>query len=106
MFPSSDRSESFGVSLLEAAYFSKPMISTELGTGTSFVNIHLETGLVISPRNVNELRDALNILSGDNLICKKYGRNARKRFEEKFNSELTGQKYLETYKELYDSYRR
>lgn len=46
-FPSHLRSEAFGISLLEAAMFGKPMISTEIGTGTSYVNVDGETGLVV-----------------------------------------------------------
>ena len=46
-FPSHLRSEAFGISLLEAAMFGKAMISTEIGTGTSYVNVDGETGLVV-----------------------------------------------------------
>ena len=47
VFPSHLRSEAFGISLLEGAMFGKPMISSEIGTGTTFVNIGGETGLVV-----------------------------------------------------------
>ncbi|MEJ2610669.1 MAG: glycosyltransferase, partial [Candidatus Thiodiazotropha sp.] len=39
VFPSHLRSEAFGVTLLEGAIHSKPLISTEIGTGTSYINI-------------------------------------------------------------------
>src|SRR5581483_9882445 len=39
VFPSHLRAEAFGLSLLEAAMCGKPMISSEIGTGTSYVNI-------------------------------------------------------------------
>jgi glycosyltransferase involved in cell wall biosynthesis len=39
VFPSSLRAEAFGISLLEGAMHSKPLISCEIGTGTSFVNV-------------------------------------------------------------------
>jgi glycosyltransferase involved in cell wall biosynthesis len=48
-FPSHLRSEAFGISLLEGAMYGKPMISSEIGTGTSYINIHDETGLVVPP---------------------------------------------------------
>jgi len=102
VFPSCDRSEAFGVSLLEASYFSKPMISTELGTGTTLVNKHKETGLVVSPKNTIELRNSLSFLSGNKKICEKYGRNAKKRFDKLFNSESMGKKYLDIYNQLYE----
>ena len=102
VFPSCDRSEAFGISLLEASYFSKPMISTELGTGTTLVNKHKETGLVVSPKNSIELRNSLSLLSENKQICEKYGSNAKKRFEKLFNSELTGRKYLDIYNQLYE----
>ncbi|MEM7465033.1 MAG: glycosyltransferase [Pseudomonadota bacterium] len=44
ILPSHLRSEAFGIALLEAARAGKPMISCEIGTGTSFVNKHEETG--------------------------------------------------------------
>ena len=45
VFPSHLRSEAFGMSLVEASMYSKPMISCEIGTGTSYVNLHGVTGL-------------------------------------------------------------
>jgi len=100
VFPSCERSEAFGMSLLEASLFAKPMISTELGTGTSFINKHGETGIVIPPKNIEQLRHALILLSDNDEICKKYGQNARNRFEKVFNSELIGQRYLLAYSEI------
>jgi len=55
ILPSILRSEAFGVVLLEASMYAKPMITTELGTGTSLVNIHNKTGYVIKPNDCNEL---------------------------------------------------
>jgi len=104
VFPSCDRSEAFGISLLEASYFSKPMISTELGTGTTLVNEHKETGLVVTPRDVIELRNSLSSLSRNKQICEEYGRNAKKRFNKLFSSESIGKKYLDTYNQLYEKH--
>ncbi|MFH2058584.1 MAG: glycosyltransferase [Pseudomonadota bacterium] len=100
VLPSIERSEAFGVSLLEASLFSKPMISTELFTGTSFVNKHLETGLVVPPKDISALRKALMKLSSDDQLCKIYGENAQKRYERNFVPEITGKQYLELYDEL------
>ena len=59
VFPSNLRSEAFGISLLEAAFFGKPLISCEIGTGTSFVNKHNETGLVVIPSSPSDLKNAM-----------------------------------------------
>jgi len=62
VFPSHMRSEAFGISLLEGAMFGKPMISSEIGTGTSFINIADVTGLVIPPSDPIALRQAMRFL--------------------------------------------
>ena len=62
VLPSHRRSEAFGLVLLEAAMRGKPLISTELGTGTSYANKHNETGLVVPPKDVRAL-SALDFLS-------------------------------------------
>ena len=62
VFPSHLRSEAFGITLLEAAMFGKPMISCEIGTGTSYVNQHQQTGLVTAPSDPHALRLAMQKL--------------------------------------------
>ncbi|MEW4349200.1 glycosyltransferase family 4 protein [Pseudomonas paraeruginosa] len=62
VFPSHLRSEAFGISLLEGAMYGKPMISSEIGTGTSYINIHGETGLVVPPSQPAAFREAMRWL--------------------------------------------
>jgi len=60
VFPSHLRSEAFGISLLEGAMFSKPMISCEIGTGTTFINVAGETGLTQPPLHRRCVRSGSN----------------------------------------------
>jgi len=62
VFPSYLRSEAFGISLLEDAMYGKPMISREIGTGTTYINIGGETGLVVPPSDSMALRQAMSYL--------------------------------------------
>ncbi|MGM0428109.1 MAG: glycosyltransferase [Thermodesulfobacteriota bacterium] len=85
VLPSILRSEAFGIVLLEAMACKKPVISTELGTGTSFVNQHQKTGLVVPPNDVRALAEAINVLLRDPVIREQYGAAAGKRVEECFS---------------------
>ena len=100
VFPSHLPSESFGISLLEAAILGKPMISCEIGTGTTYVNIADETGLVVPPADPRALAAAANRLVSDSALAKHLGRNARERFESHFTGEAMGRGYSEIYREL------
>ena len=62
VLPSHLRSEAFGLVQLEAMSCGKPVISTELGTGTSFVNVNHQTGLTVEANNVDALSKAINHL--------------------------------------------
>lgn len=99
ILPSHLRSEAFGVTLLEAAMSGKAMISTELGTGTSYINLHGQTGLVVEPGSAKSLRDAMERLSTDEALCSKFAEQARLRYESLF----TGHKMGEAYGRLYAS---
>ncbi|WP_404401323.1 glycosyltransferase [Pelagibacterium halotolerans] len=100
VFPSHLRSEAFGVALLEAARAGKPMISCELGTGTSFVNASGETGIVIAPADSGQLSHAMVQLDADKDLRDAMGREARLRFERLFRADTMSQGYLKLYHAL------
>lgn len=100
VFPSYLRTEAFGVTLLEGAMFSKPLISAEVGSGTSHVNIDDETGIVVPPGSATEMRTAMERLFHDDLLAQRLGRNARARFEKHFTGALMGKRYAELYHQL------
>ena len=99
-FPSHLRSEAFGVSLLEGAMYGKPMISCEIGTGTSYINIAGETGLVVPPDDAPALRAALRTLWNDPELARAMGGNAARRFEEVFTSAQMAADYTALYREV------
>jgi len=97
VLPSSHRSEAFGISLLEAMACQLPLISTELGTGTSFVNLHNQTGIVIPPCDHKALSQAINYLLTNKELRVKLGKAGRQRVE----CEFSKKQMVERIKELY-----
>ncbi len=100
VFPSHLRSEAFGISLLEAASFAKPLISCEIGTGTSFINQNNVTGLVVSPSDPIQLRKAMIFLIENPKEAKRMGDNAKKRAKRLFSSKKATESYIKLYQEL------
>lgn len=98
--PSHLRSEAFCLSLVEGMIFKKPLISTEIGTGTSFVNLNCSTGYVIKPNNVEELKSAMTTLYNNPAKAKQLGLNAYARYESLFTSAMMGNKYLKLYEKM------
>lgn len=100
VFPSHLRSEAFGISLVEAQLFSKPIISCDIGTGSSFVNKHNVTGIVVEAANSHALSEAMCRIHKDRELAEELGKNARERFEEHFTSKRYTDNYLELYQSL------
>lgn len=100
VFPSHLRSEAFGISLLEGAMYGKPLISSEIGTGTTYINIHEETGLVVPPSDPLALRQAMTKLWEDPVLAKQYGQNAQHRYYELFTAERMVDQYVDVYTKL------
>jgi len=100
VLPSHLRSEAFGMVLIEASLHGKPMICCEIKSGTSYVNVHKETGLVVEPENPQELASACNLIISDKTLATKFGVAARKRYENLFSGDALGLAYSNLYKEL------
>jgi rhamnosyl/mannosyltransferase len=100
VFPSHLRSEAFGITLLEAAMYGKPMISCEIGTGTSYVNVDGVTGLVVPPSNPLALRQAMFDLYSNPQQALEFGKSAEQRFESLFTAQVMGRKYVELYQDV------
>lgn len=100
LFPSHLRSEAFGISLLEGAMYGKPMISSEIGTGTSYINIHNETGLVVPPSDPLAFRAAMRTLWDNPLQALAMGQKAALRYEQLFTAEQMGRQMAKIYREV------
>ena len=98
VLPSHLRSEAYGVVLVEAARAGRPMISCEIGTGTSFVNRDGETGLVVAPADPAALADAMRRLDTDRAFAEGCGIGARARYEQ----HLRAAQMVEAYEHLYE----
>ena len=99
-FPSHLRSEAFGISLLEGAMYGKPMISSEIGTGTTYINVHGETGLVVPPSDHEALRAAMHRLWNDPRMAQEMGQRAEARYWQLFTSAQMADNYARLYQEL------
>jgi glycosyltransferase involved in cell wall biosynthesis len=84
--PSIERTEAFGITLLEAMCFGKPLISTAIkGSGTGWVNKNGETGIVVPPGDMDALRRAIEYIMSERKLCHEMGLKAYERFQSHFH---------------------
>ena len=79
---------------------SRPLISAEVGSGTSHVNIHGQTGLVVPPGNSRALREAMDDLYQHPETAQLMGRRARERYEQLFTGRRMGARYADAYRRI------
>ena len=85
--------EGLSISLLQAAMLGKIIIASNVD-GNPEVVINKQTGLLVPPKDVDSLKNALMIgLSNKNEI-KNLGKNIRKKYEKEFNFRTTIEKQL------------
>jgi rhamnosyl/mannosyltransferase len=102
VFPSHLRSEAFGLSLLEAAMSGKPMITCEIGTGTSYVNLNQKTGIVVTPNEPAAISEAMEKIAANRQEAWHYGMNARMRYLDNFTADRMAKEYFSLYRTLID----
>ncbi|OGR88547.1 MAG: hypothetical protein A3J74_11665 [Elusimicrobia bacterium RIFCSPHIGHO2_02_FULL_57_9] len=100
VLPSVERTEAFGLVLLEAMACGKPVITTEIGTGTSFVCSDGVTGLIIPPQDAPALRRALQKLLSNPVLARKMGEAGQNRVRQFFSAEVMAESFLELYRSL------
>ena len=100
VLPSVTRQEAFGVVQIEAMACGKPVISTDLGTGSGWVNQDGETGFVVPPRDVRALHDALVRLLADDTLQKRMGAASRQRARAMFGADRMAASVLALYHEV------
>jgi rhamnosyl/mannosyltransferase len=84
VLPSVTRAEAFGYVQLEAMAAGKPVVSTDVPSGVSWVNQHERTGLVVPARDAGALGAALERLMGDAALRARFGAAGRARVEDEF----------------------
>lgn len=100
VLPSILRSEAFGIVQLEAMACGKPVICTEVNTGTSFVNRHRETGLVVRAGEPDALAQAANYLLTHPDLREKFGQAGRRRVMARFSVDRMTDSVVSLYRQV------
>src|SRR3954452_1134483 len=87
VLPSVTRAEAFGYVQLKAMASGKPVISTDVPSGVSWVNQHMRTGIVVRAGDAAALRSAIDRLTEDHALSEHMGAAGRARVEEEFTVE-------------------
>ncbi len=98
--PSIHRSESWGAVQVEALACGKPIVSTELGTGTSWVNQHEQTGLVVPPMDVQALAAAINRLLADPELRQRMGAAGKIRARQELDADVMIDRLASVYRKM------
>lgn len=84
-FPSITKNEAFGIALVEAMYFGKPVVTFSInGSGVNYVSIKGVTGIEVPNGDVYAYAEALEKLAKDKVYSKLIGAAGKKRVEELF----------------------
>ncbi len=100
VLPASQASEAFGLVQVEAMAAGLPVVCTELGTGTSYVNQDGITGRVVAPRDADVLAAAINELLADPARRAALGGAARRRVAAEFDLDVMVDRVLTLYEAL------
>ena len=100
--PSIERSEAFGIVLVEAMSCGCPLISTAMGSGTSWVNKNNNTGLVVPAKDASEMALAIQKIVKENTLRNTFSKNCLFRFKNEFRLETMIQRALKLYRDMFE----
>ena len=102
--PSVEKTEAYGIVLIEAMSAGVPIVATNIpGSGTSWVNAHGISGLNVPCGSPEKLADAIIKVSADSDKSASYGRNALMRWKEMFTIGTFIDNMTDIYRQLGDA---
>jgi glycosyltransferase involved in cell wall biosynthesis len=102
VFPSTIRSEAFGLVQLHAQACSHPVIASDL-PGVSTVTRHGKTGLIIPPLSSEAIVDAASRLLGSSDLRQEMGSGGYRRVTELYQAQRMVERIQNIYQEVYES---
>ncbi len=98
--PSLERTEAFGVVLLEAMRHAKPVVASQLkGSGVSWVIQADQTGLLVPTGDAPALAAALRRLQADRALCQRLGEAGHQRLLSQFQIDTTAARTADIYRQ-------
>jgi len=100
VLPANVRAEAFGIAIIKAMACGLPIICTDVGTGTSWINQHNTTGLVTPPRNPVALAASIRQLQGAPILRRQMGMAGRQRVLDEFTINKMIQRVNHVYRQV------
>lgn len=98
--PSVERSEAFGIAACEAMAFGKPTLVCDLGNGVNYLNRHGETSIIVPPRNVAALSEAIDMLMDNVSLRNSMGMLAAEWVRKRFSLDVMRSETLSLYESI------
>ncbi|MAF13870.1 MAG: hypothetical protein CMI53_03185 [Parcubacteria group bacterium] len=99
VLPSIDKSEAFGLALVEGMACGKPVIASDL-VGVRSVVTQDVNGLLVKPKDVEGLADKINYLLTDTDEALQFGKAGRRKVKAKYDWKIIGEQLDEIYNGL------
>jgi rhamnosyl/mannosyltransferase len=101
VLPSILKSEAFGVVMIEAMSFGKPIVSTKIpGSGVDWVNKDGISGINVEPKNPKQLANAIKIIANSPTLYRYFSKNSYMRYELLFKKEAMINNLVKIYAQL------
>ncbi|MCP3933471.1 MAG: glycosyltransferase [Bacteroidetes bacterium] len=100
IFPSISNNEAFGIVQLEAMFYGKPVVSSDLSTGVTYVNKDGLTGLVARRKDHEDLARAINTLLSNKELIVSIAEHNQEYVLNNFSEDDMVEKYITLYDEL------
>jgi rhamnosyl/mannosyltransferase len=99
VLPSINEAEAFGVVQLEAMANGLPVINTNLESGVPFVSLNDYSGFTVEPKNVENLKSAIEKIINNKLLYESFSSSSLERVK-LFSREKMSEAYLNLYKDF------